>query len=677
DSKREVDRDYIKLKNIVVTLYNEFATNNEINTLMLNSILYKLFAEIKENYTININLPAVSKTSKYYQRIIEIHKYIENNFFDNITIDTLANSLYLSTGYVRKFIQKHFGISFITLLNNIRLAHAKRGVLLSNESITNIALKSGFSSINSFINAFKKAYGISPGKLREDAIKHSCFPMSSSPEDKTPISVISHIKLSNKVVKNIDNHLCKMVNIENAKNLLIKDFRDIVLDTKKTLNFTYTRIKDLISYSLVPKDYTLNVDNFMNIEKIFDFLYQNDFIPFIELSKSATVKYKNEIPMPSKAIINENYFELLNSLLSYFTGHYPMSWCNKWIFELWKSPNETIDNYMTNYRKIKKLIQSYIPDAKIGGIGFNITTSIEHIRDILQSNPDILSEFNFVSTTANCDTKDPDFITKKSIAIKNELEKYTTIPYFITEFDSLYLHNLPIQQTCFQGTFICKTLLELYDVADIIGYSVLCDKTFSSKKNASNLLFYWGRGLIDKDGIYMPSYYALKLLVNLGKSLIYQGKNYIVTKSEEDHYQILTFNYAHFNNAQIETTFHSVNFEDTYNIFQETNDIDITFEIAGVKPGIYKVSRYLLDRYHGSMLDILIGGFRASNIERLDYFMDIKLPSRSQISYYKNAIVPEERTIFESVNDTLKIQTEIKPHNICMWDITKFHKKPI
>ncbi|MDR1017818.1 MAG: hypothetical protein LBM02_03865, partial [Lachnospiraceae bacterium] len=39
DSKREVDRDYIKLKNIVVTLYNEFATNNEINTLMLNSIL--------------------------------------------------------------------------------------------------------------------------------------------------------------------------------------------------------------------------------------------------------------------------------------------------------------------------------------------------------------------------------------------------------------------------------------------------------------------------------------------------------------------------------------------------------------------------------------------------------------------------------------------------------------
>ena len=49
----------------------------------------------------------------------------------------------------------------------VRLQHAALDLVSTNDSITEIALRSGFSDSNYFKDAFKKKYGITPSAYRK------------------------------------------------------------------------------------------------------------------------------------------------------------------------------------------------------------------------------------------------------------------------------------------------------------------------------------------------------------------------------------------------------------------------------------------------------------------------------------------------------------------------------
>lgn len=96
-----------------------------------------------------------------------IHQYLEENYSKDISLDTVAEVVNLSTSYLSFIFKEISGKNFVDYVNDFRIEKAK--ILLEETSlnISQIAEKVGYNSANSFSKVFKKYVGISPGQFRK------------------------------------------------------------------------------------------------------------------------------------------------------------------------------------------------------------------------------------------------------------------------------------------------------------------------------------------------------------------------------------------------------------------------------------------------------------------------------------------------------------------------------
>lgn len=84
-----------------------------------------------------------------------------------LPVGKIASSTNYSHEYVSRKFKHYIGKPLKQYVNQARLAQAALLLATSDFSVEEISYKSGFPSCNNFINAFKKEYGISPGKYRK------------------------------------------------------------------------------------------------------------------------------------------------------------------------------------------------------------------------------------------------------------------------------------------------------------------------------------------------------------------------------------------------------------------------------------------------------------------------------------------------------------------------------
>lgn len=87
---------------------------------------------------------------------------IEHHFTEDLTPSSVAETLGYSHSYLARFFKEHFGITLGQYLSAVKLKHALSLMLEEKVSVTDCALESGFSSVNSFYRAFSKEFGCSP-----------------------------------------------------------------------------------------------------------------------------------------------------------------------------------------------------------------------------------------------------------------------------------------------------------------------------------------------------------------------------------------------------------------------------------------------------------------------------------------------------------------------------------
>lgn len=94
-----------------------------------------------------------------------ISQYLAENH-TGITFDNFCRHFLRSKSYMSHKFSKMFGMSFSSYCNFLKLEDARRLLLLTDESITDIALNCGFGDVAYFIRLFKAEHGISPLKYR-------------------------------------------------------------------------------------------------------------------------------------------------------------------------------------------------------------------------------------------------------------------------------------------------------------------------------------------------------------------------------------------------------------------------------------------------------------------------------------------------------------------------------
>jgi len=97
----------------------------------------------------------------------QIVGYLEEHYSEKISLDRIAENMYLSPFYISKIFKSETGDTPINYLIHVRLEKA-REMLESgeNNSIQGVAAKVGYDDAYHFSKLFKKRYGVSPSQMR-------------------------------------------------------------------------------------------------------------------------------------------------------------------------------------------------------------------------------------------------------------------------------------------------------------------------------------------------------------------------------------------------------------------------------------------------------------------------------------------------------------------------------
>jgi len=100
----------------------------------------------------------------------ELISWIESNIAKRLLLDEVVIKSGFSRWYLQRIFKKHTGISLGAFIKNAQMDSAKKDILFSEKSISDVALKYGYESQQSFTRAFSRYYGIPPAAYR----KKSC-----------------------------------------------------------------------------------------------------------------------------------------------------------------------------------------------------------------------------------------------------------------------------------------------------------------------------------------------------------------------------------------------------------------------------------------------------------------------------------------------------------------------
>ncbi len=96
-------------------------------------------------------------------------RWILDNFQEPLTVSDAVKMSSMSRATFNRQFSRHTGKSFVTFLNDARLAHAHLRLIQSQDSVAEIAFESGFGSLTRFHAAFRKAFTDSPTVVRKKA----------------------------------------------------------------------------------------------------------------------------------------------------------------------------------------------------------------------------------------------------------------------------------------------------------------------------------------------------------------------------------------------------------------------------------------------------------------------------------------------------------------------------
>ena len=155
------------------TLKNKFITNtadsvrifncmkNVVNAQNSNELILEGNIQILLGNIIENNI-IVEKNKTNYDLVKNILLYIEENYRNTITLDTIAKHFGYSKYYFSHLFNKCFHCNLNDYLNLVRCRHSINFVIEDHMSVSEAAFASGFISMRTFYRTFKKYFKVTP-----------------------------------------------------------------------------------------------------------------------------------------------------------------------------------------------------------------------------------------------------------------------------------------------------------------------------------------------------------------------------------------------------------------------------------------------------------------------------------------------------------------------------------
>lgn len=160
---------HILLNNYLVSnirlLYNlrkSQENTDEILYKIVESNLINTIAHLVTKYSI-----LDEKRTKYSPLIQDTLNCVKNNYQKDISLQSLADQMYVSPSHLSRQFKKEIGITFSNYLSDIRIGEAQRMLLFCDATNEKIASACGFSNIQYFYKQFKNMTSLTPSEFRK------------------------------------------------------------------------------------------------------------------------------------------------------------------------------------------------------------------------------------------------------------------------------------------------------------------------------------------------------------------------------------------------------------------------------------------------------------------------------------------------------------------------------
>lgn len=102
----------------------------------------------------------------FRREVAQVKNYICHNYDQNLSVEMLAEQVYLSAGYLSAVFKEETGMNLNRFIREVRMNKAKEMLGDTNMKITQIAKAVGFSNTSYFCRSFREFFGNSPESCR-------------------------------------------------------------------------------------------------------------------------------------------------------------------------------------------------------------------------------------------------------------------------------------------------------------------------------------------------------------------------------------------------------------------------------------------------------------------------------------------------------------------------------
>lgn len=152
------------ISDIIKNMYKETVDRRPFWEATLDSCLHLLFVLLYRGYP---DLFPLSVLNDSTYTVIKIQKYIERHYMEDISLEEVSKNFYIDMYYLSHLFKKIVGFTFKEYLILQRISKAKDLLFYARDSITQVAINSGFNNLNHFIRIFKKYIGTTPYQYRK------------------------------------------------------------------------------------------------------------------------------------------------------------------------------------------------------------------------------------------------------------------------------------------------------------------------------------------------------------------------------------------------------------------------------------------------------------------------------------------------------------------------------
>lgn len=701
DSKRS----YKEPRNIFHNLVYQYIRQSHKTLCRQHSLMFELLDCLIENYQMPENSEEI-KIDEGDVRLQQIFQYISNHFRTGISLADLADELYVSTSTLSRFFKKQTGIYFADYVNQMKCRYAIQNLLYTNNNITKIAVDAGFSNPSAFNKIFREIYGMTPSEYRKDKLVESRdFKMEQELREKLRQELKEKEHVLNPVIRKEDEitvqvlvkggipyekNWNKAINIGSAYSLTIANVQYHTLYLAEHLGYRYIRLWSIFSKKLMLTDGKhIGNYNYDTLDGVLDFLVEHHLYPFLDFGKrpDAAIKSENQPVFFDSEYIEFESQEIWEAMFSDFVKHvvdrYGKEEVGHWIFEIsydrnhmgnsqyFKGEKFGYYDHFSVFRFAYQTVKAICPEAQVGGPGGIVDIHRVFQEDFLANCkaeniiPDFISFILFPYET-HFENGQP--VTYRANSRENELNQVKAMRsivensqlegcrLFAVEWNNSVSSRNFLNDSCFRAAYVVKKAVDIWNQVDLLVPWTGSDwvSNYYDTRGISN----GGNGILTKDSIRKPVYFALRFLNYLGDTEIQRGENYVITRKGNSFY-ILCFNYK----------WYSVNYflqeegmdspEQIEDMFEDQKRVKLTFTLSQMSEG----SRYVIKRRS-------VNGDQGSILDEWRKFQYDHQLSGADVKYIRESCFPamsmERRAVQKG---KLVIKTELQPHEIAVFHI--------